>query len=116
MCIGKDNFLAVCDWGSHSINFLDLSQFSVNENLSSEKIKLYPNPSNGKFKIELADIASNNVEIFIFDLPGRLIYSENINIYSNKLNKELRLSLKTGAYIVKIKDGMNIYTKKLMIN
>ncbi len=116
MAIGKDNHLAVCNWGANEIKFYDLSLYSVNENLANNKVKLYPNPSNGKFKIELEDIASNNVEIFIFDLPGRLVYSESVNIYSNELNKELRLSLKTGAYIVKIKDGMNIYTKKLMIN
>ena len=116
MCIGKDNYLAVCNWGSHTINFLDLTQFSVNENLSSKKIKLFPNPSKGKFKIELNDISSNYVEIFIFDLPGKMVYSEKINIYTNKLEQELNLTLKTGAYIVKIKDGNNVYTKNMMIN
>jgi hypothetical protein len=116
MCIGKDNYLAVCNWGSDTITFLNLSQFSVNENLSSEKINIYPNPSDGKFKIELNNISSNTVDIFIYDLPGRLIYSEKINIYSNKLKKEFRLTLKTGAYIIRLKDGFNVYTKKLMIN
>ncbi len=116
MCIGKDNFLAVCNWGSHSINFLDLSQFSVNENLYEGKINLFPNPSNGHFKIEIDDISSKNVEILIYDLPGKLVYSEKINLFSNKLEKEFGLTLKTGTYIVRIKDGLNVYTKKLMIN
>ena len=116
MCIGKDNYLAVCNWGQNEIKFLDLSLYSVDENLANDKMKLFPNPSNGSFKIKLENITSHNIEILIFDLPGRLVYSEKVNIPSGRLEKELSSSLKKGAYIVKIKDGPNIYTKKLMIN
>ncbi len=116
MCIGKDNYLAVCNWGSHEVKFLNLSLFSVNENLSTDKIKLYPNPSNGKFNIEMNNLNSNRVDIFIYDLPGKTVYMEKVVLYSNKMEKKFNLSLKTGAYIVKIKDGKNVYTKKLIVN
>ena len=41
MCIGHDNHLVVCNWGSHSLSFIDLDLFGVEDNKLRIKISQF---------------------------------------------------------------------------
>lgn len=59
-----------------------------------------PNPSNGIFSIK-TDLDIKDSKIEVYDILGKLVYSELVNIPSNLLTLDLS-NLTTGLYIIKI--------------
>lgn len=117
LCVGYDDVIAVCNWGDHTLSFLNDEVFSVEE--QSSKINLYtvyPNPSNGKFNIRFYDIASNNLEISILNIAGQQVYQEKINNSDMLVEKKFHLQhLPAGTYVVILKDDHSISQEKLII-
>ena len=71
-------------------------------------IAIYPNPASDILNIKNAE----NASITVFDITGKLLLSKN-NISSNEtLNVS---SLTTGTYFVKVSNGKNVQTEKLII-
>jgi len=64
--------------------------------------KLFPNPNNGIFKIELKNQdKSDKITIFIYDITGKEVFrNENQKNSSGKLEVESGLS--NGAYLLKV--------------
>jgi hypothetical protein len=68
------------------------------EMLKEYGVSIYPNPSNGKFRVDIADY--NVKQISIFDLSGRLILKEDV---SKKSTAEFNLkNMASGIYLFKI--------------
>jgi hypothetical protein len=82
---------------------------------NSEFIKLYPNPSDGHFSIELiSPLRNKKSEIIITDLAGKQIY--NSTILKEETLKHFDLSYcKAGIYIMMIRDKEILVTKKIII-
>jgi len=84
------------------------SSSGIKENLNSDKIKIYPNPTNGVLNIENAEKSN----VFIYNLLGEVI----LNNSCNTNNETIDLSgLSEGTYIVKVVSEKNIVTKKISI-
>lgn len=73
-------------------NFL-CSNLGIND-LKKEKIKVYPNPSNGQFNVETKQIET----LEVYDINGRLVYQSKTKVGQSSFNT----SLKKGVYILKI--------------
>jgi hypothetical protein len=79
------------------------------ENQIFEDFKIYPNPNNGSFEIQMTNLSAKT-EIEILDLNGKKIYK---NTYSNQnINIE---NISRGVYIVKANRNGYVRTKKLII-
>lgn len=78
---------------------LDNSAQTAIEKLKEYGINIYPNPSNGRFTIQV----ENNIkikDISIIDLSGRIIYND---LFSNDNSKEIDLSeFAKGIYILQL--------------
>ncbi len=76
----------------------------------NDPFSLYPNPANNGF----VNIASPNIgmkKISVFDVLGNVVISANIN------GERLDISnLPSGIYFVKVEQGKNSATKKLIVN
>ena len=84
---------------------VDLAKESIN------KISIYPNPSNGKYSISFSKIFSG--EVLVYDMMGNL----KCGRMANNANKvDLELSVPSGIYLLKLNDGISIYTQKLIKN
>lgn len=86
---------------SHGINSFD------------ESFEIYPNPAHGKFSIKPDnDIFTQSVEVNIFDLQGRKLFSRHY-----RLNKKVTVEpgLKPGMYIVKIGHGEKLASKRIVV-
>ena len=82
---------------------------SINAN-EFENFKMYPNPLNGN---KLYFNVSDNVNIEIYSVLGKLIQFSKIT----ESKKDMDVSnLATGIYLVKISNGNQFVTKKLMKN
>ena len=78
-------------------------------NFSANAVKMYPNPANG---VVYFSSASNEVlEVAIYDLLGKQV------LRSNRVQSQLNISsLNPGIYFVNMMQGMNVATKKLVVN
>ena len=77
---------------------------------------LYPNPNNGRFTINFEADAISPVEVNVFDLRGRVIYS---NTFANQslFNETIDLnSIQSAVYLLKVKNGNRSVTKKIVID
>lgn len=77
-------------------------------------VKLYPNPANGQFTIELAGNSVGSIHVSIFDLAGRMVYDHTYKDQGEKLNIDPGY-LSTGIYFVKVYSGNFSKTIKLVV-
>jgi subtilisin-like proprotein convertase family protein len=77
--------------------------------------KLYPNPSEGIFTISFTK-ADSVTKISLFDLLGRLVKDKTIVNESPEFNEFIDFSdVSSGLYILKVKNGNQISSKKIEI-
>jgi len=69
---------------------------------------VYPNPTKEQFYVSGI---SDKADVEIYDLNGRLISTQHYNHHTKGINVE---QLHTGVYVVKIKEGKQESTKKLI--
>jgi len=87
-----------------NFKYSDYSAADCNNNLSN--VNIYPNPTSDYIFIETL---SNDLEVKLFDLTGNLIYESN----SQKI---ISLSnLPNGFYMLSLKNGNDIYRKKISV-
>lgn len=74
--------------------------------------KMFPNPSNGIFEIELPQEYTVDTDILVMDLTGRVLHSTSSTSKSFQLNLT---ALSTGNYIVKVVNDNKVITKNISI-
>lgn len=86
----------------YTVNIL-IGTLDVKEN-TLEQVSVYPNPFNNTLSIKFP-IAFQNINIQIFDLSGRIVYSEKKNNNSNTILSISNLDkLSNGTYLLKLTD------------
>lgn len=98
-----DNFeIEICYSETLSVESNEMNLFS-----------LYPNPASGLVNISLVNV-SDNQKVEIYDISGRLINEVKLN--SNSTTQQIDIStLNQGIYLVKVIQGNNSYTEKLIV-
>lgn len=83
-------------------------------NNENNNLKLYPNPNNGKFRIEFDNKQTNKINFEINNLLGERILE--ISDFNTQILNDVDISnFPKGIYFVKIIDGEKIYTEKFVI-
>ena len=72
------------------------------------KIKVFPNPSNGIFKIDTA----LPTEIKVVDITGKEVYSASNITNQSSINVS---NLQQGVYLLKMKNELGEQTEKIII-
>jgi hypothetical protein len=86
-------------------------------NYAFDDFKLFPNPSNGIFILKFRSEETEDVEIFVYDVLGRNIASDIFKNSLNSFDEQINLSkLSKGIYILRIKKGNRIASRKIFIN
>jgi hypothetical protein len=81
----------------------------VTENSS---VKIYPNPTTGKFIVELKGEIMGKFQVDIFGIRGEKLYSETL---LGERKREFSLSDKpVGVYFVRVRTDGNVETAKLI--
>ncbi|CAM3713968.1 endonuclease [Flavobacterium gelidilacus] len=117
VAVPKATFNKSSDWTSYASdtcggigNKQASSTKDTNSIISEFDFKLYPNPSNGIFSIEMENVKKYSIEIY--STLGKIVYSKNDN-YQSTLNIN---HLQTGIYLIKITTDSNTKTKRIIIN
>jgi bilirubin oxidase len=90
------------------------SAVGVSENrISNNNIKIYPNPANKKFYIDINSITTeNDVDLNVYNTIGELILSRSLNKNSTIINCE---NWPKGIYFINLKNKDYSYSKKIII-
>jgi len=91
---------------------IDASIDASEKGMDGEQLKIYPNPGNGVFTIELANF-QNQVTICVTNLLGTIIYPQHI-IPSTHFGLDLSTKPK-GIYIVRLSDGKKVINKRIIL-
>ena len=81
--------------------------------LSSVDFSIFPNPSNGKFWIDV-NHSVNNYRLRLYSILGDLVYDSKV-INSNDF-ESIELNIASGVYVVELSEGIRSSRKKLVIN
>ncbi len=86
---------------------------NVKENLVNNFISIYPNPNTGTFYFKLKE-ANTNIKVEIYNLYGQKVYeASNFEMHPQK---EVNFAPQAkGIFIIKINDGQNSYSEKVII-
>ncbi|WP_300564811.1 endonuclease, partial [Flavobacterium sp.] len=80
------------------------------DEFNKSNVKIYPNPSNGKFNIDFADYGNYSVEIY--SIIGQQVFElKDTNKKSIEINH-----LQQGIYLVKVTKDSKSIVKKIIIN
>jgi acyl-[acyl carrier protein]--UDP-N-acetylglucosamine O-acyltransferase len=94
----------------------DNTTLGLSENILSEDIRLYPNPSsNGIFNLKIKDRNLSDCTISIFDLSGRQVLSPNRPDSSNQVISVNASTLSPGVYVIKVEQNGEEFTAKLIL-
>jgi hypothetical protein len=102
-----------CAWLDNIVFPATTMVIGMEENITDNMIKVYPNPCKGTFYVDLKDM-SENVHIRVFDIQGKLVFSEIISPVSSERKINLQDPAK-GIYFVKIKSGRQQVVKKIIV-
>jgi photosystem II stability/assembly factor-like uncharacterized protein len=94
--------------------FTTTSETSIGEN-DKRDIKIYPNPANGEFNLVFGKL-NGSTDIKVYNLIGRIVHEETfIPAFGNNAHRiDLRNHGK-GIYLIRIYDGTEVITRKLII-
>ncbi len=92
-------------------NTLDVVEFT--ENL---ELKLYPNPNNGSFSVEMTIDETQDIELQVLSISGKLVWSEKFRNQAGNRRYPINIEDQAkGVYILKVSTGIGSYTKQLII-
>ena len=97
--------------------YVDEECSGISNRSITQELKVFPNPTNGLLNIELTGY-SNELNIDLYSLRGRMIYSENLyDTYTDKvLSRQINLSrYGKGVYFVRITNNGESETKKVLV-
>jgi len=80
-----------------------------------EKVKVYPNPTNGELTINYDLSTDQDVEILVRDVSGKLLYRMETAGTSGENERLINLSkYKRGLYLLQLKSGEQNVTRKVV--
>lgn len=90
----------------------------INEESQNPSFDVYPNPNEGKFKFIMTskDSSLKELSIFIRDIQGREMISENLSFSGQKLEKDYSFNhLGSGLYFVEVMLNGEHFVKRMLI-
>ena len=93
--------------GKKYVNTINIGEFAET---IVQKLIVFPNPNNGRFKVQLE--TNQDAIIEIYDLSGKLIFSQHRFDKTPIINLE---SVSDGIYIIKAQQDGNIYQSKIIV-
>ncbi len=85
-----------------------------NEKFSDSGFVLFPNPANNLVELKFNKNFGKSVETIIYDIHGKMIFSGKNQLQSRAVQLNVS-ALKSGLYFLRVNDGVNELTRKLIV-
>jgi len=80
----------------------------------AERLLVYPNPSNGSFRVRVEGY-TGKVHLEIMNILGQRIITGSLDCYGNTVEQEYSPGLENGVYLIRLDDGREQVLKKVVI-
>ena len=102
---------------SWSLNICSSEEVIGIDKYAFKNFKVFPNPSDGVFKVEFTSKELGDTEIQIFDLLGRKVFKKSFKNNQTSFSESIDLKhISSGFYLLKVQRGKSISSKKVRIN
>ncbi len=93
------------------LNYINVQPVGITA-IYKETLRVYPNPSNGKFTIEIpGNFASESNSIQIMDVAGKVVFTQN-----GLANNTIALNgITKGIYFIKLITAQGLFTEKIVV-
>ncbi|MEO1449162.1 MAG: T9SS type A sorting domain-containing protein, partial [Bacteroidota bacterium] len=100
--------------GADTISF-NLGGVSIDDDLFTQSISVYPNPTNGVFFIGSQDLTARELTIEVTDARGRRVFIEKLDNVFGGFNQPVDLTAAAeGVYTIKVSDGERTAIKRIV--
>ena len=79
------------------------------------EVNLFPNPSQGKFRLQLSDLNASKATLVITDLAGKIILQQELKAANGNISELVDLKAAKGVYLLQIKADEQIITRKAIV-
>ena len=93
---------------------VDLSAIDIPAD-NQMKVEIYPNPVKNQLNIRFADINTDQINLTISDLSGKILLSKTVNSINHSEFKTDVSDLKAGLYLLRISSDKQMITRKINI-
>ncbi len=83
--------------------------------LQLQEIDLYPNPTEGNFKLNFTTENRGAVSISVTDASGKEIIRDDVRDFNGKYNGEFNLEGGAGVYFINISQNGKVFTEKIIL-
>jgi hypothetical protein len=115
-------FTGINGWGNHmyldDIAILPQTVATTTgriEAYHAHQLRLEPNPATDQTSLVLLNPVQGSIRVEVLDLTGKVLWQESVQTSGSELRHPLDLSrFSEGVYIVRVSDGENIRTEKII--
>jgi hypothetical protein len=98
-----------------AVRLVMIDYSGVEENINSEGVSIYPNPTNSNINIELTYSNSENTLINVMDITGKVVKAIDLGIVNGTETVSIPLEgLSNGIYFVEVVSSMSKEVKKFV--
>ncbi len=84
--------------------------------LELQEMNLFPNPTDGSFRLNFRSAESLPTTISVVDINGKEVYRDELRTFNGNYSEEINISANgTGIYFVNILQGDKKYTEKVVV-
>ena len=101
---------------SHTVMHPDVDPAS--EELTISEVKVFPNPSDGRFQLNFDYSGQEKLKAKVFDITGKLVKDITNDLVKSESSVTANIDLESpgsGIYLIRIEWGKSLLTKKLII-
>jgi hypothetical protein len=102
---GGNSAVNIAQWGSPS---------GLVENYSSGGFRVFPNPNNGNFSVELLRTNIQRADVYVYNVLNQKIYEKMAEDTSPLINIDISNWAK-GIYYLKVQAGLSNYSEKIIV-
>ena len=101
---------------SHSVMLPDEDPAVVERTIS--EVKVFPNPSDGRFKLSFEYSGEEKIKAKVFDITGKLVKDVSNDLVKSERSVTADIDLESpssGIYFIRIEWGKSLLTKKIIV-
>ena len=100
----------------HKLGYIIVSLNGDIEFYSATELKVFPNPNNGRFTLDLKTSGSKTFNLRVYNTIGKQVYAKKIDIVNDALISVDLSTLSKGVYFIRIDNKHESLNRKVIID
>jgi hypothetical protein len=101
--------------GNRFLLHLNGSQNAMVKEEKGLELKLFPNPSQGQFRLQLTGIETDEALLTITDITGKVMQQQEVKATNGSISETVDLKAAKGIYLLQVKADSQIIIRKVVV-